>query len=265
MLRRRLPAFGSLYVPGPMSSRAESKKAAREARLQAEREEAEKQRRQRIISLAGGAALLAVLVVVVLIVVSTSGSSDEEASGDVALFDGIPQKGIELGDPQAPVTLVEFADPQCPFCKEYTTDDLPALVEDYVAAGDLRMELQLLTFIGPDSESIARAALGAGEQGLMWQFMDVAYARQGVENSGYADEAFIDGVAEAAGVDVDQMNEQSGTEAVTRKLEEAQTAATDAGINSTPSFLVGPTDGKLLPAQQEGLADAIDQALADAK
>ncbi|MCL4286945.1 MAG: thioredoxin domain-containing protein, partial [Thermoleophilia bacterium] len=146
-----------------MSSRAETKKAAREARLRAEREEAERQRRQRIWSLAGGAALLAALVVVVLILVSAGGSSDEEASGEVAQFDGIPQKGIELGDPEAPVTLVEFADPQCPFCKEYTTEDLPPLVEDYVAGGDLRMELQLLTFIGPDSESIARAALAAGE------------------------------------------------------------------------------------------------------
>jgi protein-disulfide isomerase len=260
-----LPVLGSLYVPGPMSSRAESKKAAREARLDAEREEAERQRRQRIWTLAGAAALLAAIVVVVLIVVSAGGSSDEEASGEVAVYEGIAQEGIELGDPQAPVTLVEFADPQCPFCKEYTADGLPGLVEDYVEPGDLRMELQLLTFIGPDSEAIARAALAAGEQGLMWDFMDVAYARQGVENSGYADESFIDGVAEEAGVDVEQMNEESGTEAVTRKLEEAQAAATDAGINSTPSFLVGPTGGRLQPVEQDGLADAIDEALAGSK
>jgi hypothetical protein len=96
-----------------MSSRSESKQAAREARLAAEQVEAAKQRKQRIWALIGGSVLLAAIVVVILIVISAGGSgSDEQASGDLAVFDGIPQKGIELGDPDAPVTLAEFADPQ---------------------------------------------------------------------------------------------------------------------------------------------------------
>jgi predicted DsbA family dithiol-disulfide isomerase len=249
-----------------MSSRSESKKVAREKRLEAEREEAERQRRQRIWALAGGAALLAAIVVIALIVISSGDSGgDEEASGDLAQFDGVPQRGIELGDPKAPVTLVEFADPQCPFCKAYTAEDMPGLIDKYVSSGDLRMELQLLTFIGPDSEAVARAALAASDQDRMWQFMDVAYARQGVENSGYADQSFIDGVAEAAGVDVDAMNEQTSSAAVSKKLEDAKAAGADAGIDSTPSFLVGPTGGNLQPTQQDNLAAAIDQALAAAK
>jgi len=265
-LQRVWPVISSLYVPAPMSSRADSKKAAREARLEAEQEEAAKQRRQRILALAGGAALFAAIVVVILIVVSAGGSGgDDEASGDLAQFDGIPQKGIELGDPQAPVTLVEFADPQCPFCKAYTADDMPGLVDKYVAPGDLRMELNLLTFIGPDSEALARAASAASDQNLMWQFMDVAYARQGVENSGYADQEFIDGVGEAAGVDVKEMNSTAQSDAVTQQLAIASKAAQRAGINSTPSFLVGPTGGKLQSVPQDGLDDAIDQALAGSK
>jgi protein-disulfide isomerase len=260
------PVIASLYGPGPMSSRADSKKAAREARLAAEQEEAARQRRQRVWTLAGGAALLAAIVVVVLIVVSAGGSgSDEEASGELAQFDGIPQKGIELGNPKAPVTLVEFADPQCPFCKAYTAEDMPGLIDRYVAGGDLRMELRLLTFIGPDSEALARSALAAGEQERMWQFMDVAYARQGTENTGYADQSFIDGVAEAAGVDVDQMSSATDSAAVSKQLEDAKAAAADAGINSTPSFLVGPTGGNMQPVQQDNLTAAIDQALSDSK
>ena len=73
---------------------------------------------------------------------------------------------------------------------------MPGLIEKYVKSGDLRMELNLLTFIGADSETLARAAYAASEQNRLWQFMDVDYARQEQENSGYADQAFVDGVAD---------------------------------------------------------------------
>ena len=251
-------------VGAGMSSRSEGKKAAREARLAAEQEQAEGTRRQRIWALAGSAVLLAAIVVIALIVISSGDSSDDSGTEtDVALFDGIPQSGIELGDPDAPVTLVEFADMQCPFCADYTVEDMPALVTDYVKSGDLRMELNLLAFIGPDSETLARAAYAASEQDLMWQFTDIAYARQGAENSGYADQEFVDGVAASAGVDVAQMNEAVETEAVTGLLEDAQAATADAGIESTPSFLVGPTGGSLEEVALEDLGAAIEEIAAE--
>ena len=249
-----------------MSSRSESKEAARQSRIAAEAEAAAATRRQRIWALLGGSVLLAAIVVVILIVISAGGSgSDEEASGDPALFDGVPQKGIALGDPQAPLTLAEFADPQCPFCRKYTAEEMPGLIEKYVKSGDLRMELNLLTFIGPDSEKLARAAYAASDQNRMWQFMDVAYARQGVENSGYADQAFIDGVGETAGVDIAEMNSAADSDAVTKQLENAKAAAAKVGVDSTPTFLVGPTGGDLKPVEQADLGAAIDQQLAAAK
>lgn len=266
----RKPVPGSLYVPGPMSSRADSKKAAREARLAAEREEAAKQHRQRTWALAGGSALLAAIIVIVLIVVSSGGSDSGSEGGDVSQFAGIPQQGIALGDPKAPVTLVEYADPQCPFCKQYTTDVLPDLVKKYVKTGDVRMELHLLTFIGPDSDKLARAAYAAGDQDLMWQWIDVAYARQEAENSGYATSEFIDSVSEAAGANVDQVNSESGSEAVTKQISEAETAAQNAAINSTPSFQIGPTGGEMTALnvnqlETSAFAGPIDQQLADAQ
>ena len=170
-----------MYVHRPMSSRSESKKAAREARLAAEQEEASKQRRQRIWALVGGSVLLAAIVVVVLIVIS-SGGSDRQRPARPATSPsstGSRSSGIELGDPKAPVTMVEFADLQCPFCKEYTADVLPDLVEKYVKSGDLRMELNLLTFIGPDSQTLAAAAYAAGAAGP-----DVAVGRRRLRPSG---------------------------------------------------------------------------------
>jgi protein-disulfide isomerase len=260
----------SLYVPGPMSSRSESKKTAREARLKAEQEEAAKNRRQRTWALVGGSVLLAAIVVVVLIVISAGGSDNSSESGNLSAFEGIPQSGIELGDPKAPVTMVEYADLQCPFCRKYTVDVLPDLVEKYVKTGDVRMELHLLTFIGPDSDKLARAAYAAGQQDLMWQWIDVAYARQETENSGYATTDFIDSVSKAAGANVDQVNSDSGSEEVTKQISEAESSAQDAGISSTPSFEIGPTGGELTKLgvsrlETSAFEDAIDQQVADAK
>ena len=82
-----------------------------------------------------------------------------------AMLDGIPQDGIALGEPDAPVTLVEYADLQCPFCAEWALQTFPELVADYVRDGRLRIEFRGLTFIGPESEDALRAALAAGEQG----------------------------------------------------------------------------------------------------
>ena len=258
--------FEACIVTASMSSRSESKQAAREARLAAEQEAQGKARRQRIWAIVGGSVLLAAVVVVVLIVISAGGSkTDTGATGDVAIFDGIPQKGIALGDPKAPVTVVEFADPQCPFCKAYTSDDMPGLVEKYVQPGDARMELNLLSFIGADSVTGAQAAYAASAQDRMWQFMDVFYARQEQENSGYVTSSFLDGVAEAAGVDADQMNADMSSQDVADQISAAQSAASDAGVQSTPSFLVGPTGGDLKPVDQADLSDAIDQQLSASK
>jgi protein-disulfide isomerase len=269
--RTTVPDPATLYVHRPMSSRQESKKAAREARLAAEEEEASKEGRQRVWALVGGSVLLAAIVVIALIVISSGGSDDGGSdSGDVAVFDGIAQTGNELGDPKAPVTIVEYADLQCPFCREYTANVLPDLVEKYVKAGDVRMELNLLTFIGSDSQTLAAAAYGAGQQDLMWQWADVAYARQEAENSGYADSSFIDSVSEAAGANVSEVNDAAGSSEVSDQITKAADSAQQAGVSSTPSFLIGPTGGDLTDLsvnqlETSAFEDAIDQQLADAK
>ena len=81
---------------------------------------------------------------------------------------GIPQSGIYLGNPSAPVRLVEFADLQCPFCREYTLQTLPQLVQDYVRSGKVRMEFRDLAFLGKDSVTAGRhaAAAARAEQAL---------------------------------------------------------------------------------------------------
>ena len=153
---------------------------------------------------------------------------------------GIPQSGVVLGSPDAPVAMVEFADLQCPFCAEYHHQVFPELLNRYVRTGKLRIELRLLRFLGPDSDRLARAAAAAAAQNRMWQFAGLAYDRQGTENSGYATDSFIKGLLTDAGV----RNARLGA-AAERQVRGAEQAARTLGIDATPSFLIGPTGGKL--------------------
>ena len=231
--------------------------------------------------LLGGAALAAVVVVAVAIAVSQGGEDEPAGDGgapaangqagqatDVgSRFEGIPQNGVSLGDPDAPATLIEFADLQCPFCAEYTREALPAVIERYVRSGRVRLELQLLSFIGPDSERAAQLAAAAAQQDLMWQFSDLFFAEQGAENSGYATDAFLRGVArETPGLDVPQAFADRDSPAVARQLRQAQAQATALGVESTPSFLLrqGAAPPEPLPLQAldaQTVTTALDQAL----
>ena len=185
---------------------------------------------------------LAIVAVLIAVVAAGNGSSTKSGgkSTTASALDGIPQSGITLGSPNAPVTMVEFADLQCPFCAEYQRDVFPTVLKKYVRTGKVRLELHLLRFIGPDSDRLARAALAAGSRNRMWQFVELAYQRQGRENSGYATNSFINSVAADAGL----KNVDAGASAE-QQVSRNERLARTLGIDSTPSFLIGRTGGKL--------------------
>ena len=239
-----------------MADSTETRKERR-ATARAERdraaEAASARRRQRLWVLGGALALVAVIVVVIAI---ASGGDDkptlragEQVPGQIeatALFRGIPQDGITLGDPRAPITLVEFADLQCPFCRDYTRQVMPGLVTDYVRTGKLKMVFRNVSFIGTDSSRAAQMAAAAGLQNKLWPYVDIFYANQEAENSGYVTDDFLRRVGGGVvGLDVDKAMDDRGLPTVQRQLDEAQTEWQTNGFTGTPSFLIGRTGGQL--------------------
>lgn len=223
----------------------------------------------------GIAAVLAAALVAVAVIVSLGGSQDGGSpSDDTAeveeLFAGIPQRGEVLGEPGAAATMVEFADLQCPFCRDYTVEVLPELVERYVRPGDLRMSLHLVAILGQDSARAAEVAAAAALQDRMWEFTDLFYRHQGREGSGYVTEEFLREIAEATpGLDAELALEQADSPQAQRVVARADTQASRFGIDSTPSFLLA-SDGdggpeRLSPASLEAdaFAAAIERRLAE--
>lgn len=233
-------------------TRKERRAAARAERDRAA--EAARQKRRQRMWLLGGAVVLAAAIVVVIAIAAGGGGDKELRRGETiagqieanARFRGIPQDGIAVGDPRAPVTLVEFADLQCPFCRDYTQQVMPTLVEEYVRNGSLRMVFRNVAFIGTDSARGAQMAAAAGEQDKLWEFVDIFYANQGAENSGYVTDEFLRRVGGGVdGLDVDKAMEDRGLPEIQDQLDEAQTEWQTSGFTGTPSFLVGPTGGRL--------------------
>jgi protein-disulfide isomerase len=163
-----------------------------------------------------------------------------------ALFRGIPQDGTTLGRADAPVTMVEYADLQCPFCGAYARDVLPTIVRDYVRTGKVRLVYRGLAFIGPDSETALRTALAAAPQHKLWNVADLLFRNQGAENA-WIDDALLRDVVTAAGAETARVFASRDSASVTRAIEAARGQAAADGVRGTPTFMVGRTGGTLKP------------------
>jgi len=247
----------------PESRAMSSKSPKRGTAPQSKISQAEQARKRRNIIIASVVALAVVAVAVVLI---AGGGSDKKTTassgGSVAglpetnaLLKGIPQGPGELGKKDAPITMTEFADLQCPFCRQFALTTYPIIVNKYVATGKLRIEFKTLTFLGPDSEKAARAAAAAGQQKRESYFTQLWYFNQGTENSGYATDAFVEKIWKAAGVDVPTAKKFAASQASMVPVVAAQKGAEKYGVVSTPTFLIGPT-GKPQTKFDVDLSDA---------
>lgn len=181
------------------------------------------------------------------------------------LLCSIPQEGIALGSPDAPVTLVEYADLQCPYCAIWARDAFPAIVDEYVRLGHVRLVFRGLAFIGPESDTALRTALAAGAQGRLWQVVHLLYGNQGDENAGWVTDDLLREVGRSVrGLDAARMLAERGSDAVEHELGAAQRAADAAGIQGTPSFEAGPTGGALEPLAVTSLGPEEIRARLDA-
>jgi protein-disulfide isomerase len=226
------------------------------------------ERRRKLLQLASAAVFLAIAGVVVLIVVNANKSSGGDASnlqgvGEVnRALAGIPQNGLLLGDPKAPVTLVEFGDLKCPVCASFSKEIIPAVIDSKVRSGAARIEFRNFTIIDEQSGPAGAAALAAGEQGRGWNFLEIFYRNQGVETAPYADDEFLTAVARAAGVeDIARWNRERRSARLGGEVEATTEEAPQLGFTGTPSFAVEGPSGRLEPLGTPGSAGELESAI----
>jgi protein-disulfide isomerase len=225
--------------------------------------------RRSLYLIAGGvsAALTAILIAVSLVGGSGDGRSSSAILGaaeTTALLAGIEQHGTVLGSPQAPVRLVEYADIQCPYCGAWARDVFPTIVRKYVRTGKLQIELRGLAFVGDDSVTGLRTALGTAPQSRLWNTVDLLFRNQGTENKGWVSDSLLRGILAAVpGLDATRALAERDSAAVETQMHTSATQAQAAGINSTPSFQIGVNGGPLERVAVQSLDVATFEAVID--
>ncbi|MEE1929533.1 thioredoxin domain-containing protein [Streptomyces sp. TRM 70351] len=147
-----------------------------------------------------------------------------------------------LGEPDAPVVLIEYSDFQCPFCGTFARDTKPELVERYVAEGVLRIEWRQFPIFGEESERAARAGWAAGRQGRFWEFHDVVYGEERRKNSGAFAQEKVEAMAREAGVtDLERFRADMASDAAETAIGTDMDEGYALGVSSTPAFLVNGT------------------------
>lgn len=199
----------------------------------------------------------------------SDGSEEVRIEDDGAveeLLADVPQQELTLGQPDAPVRLIEFADLQSPVCKSYAEDQLSQLIAGPIADGRAQIVYSNFMIIGPQSTAAAAAALAAGKQDRGWNFIELFYRNQGIENSGFVTDEYLTALAEAVGVeDIPRWDEERDSPELRHEVEETTSEAEKLGVNGTPYFgIEGPaTKGLELlgtPSSASELEEDIESA-----
>lgn len=257
-----------------MPSQKASKRRRQAAKTAPPPVRARRQRRAspRVLIAAGVIALLIVVGIVlgvVLIGGSDSGSSTTasklpDAADVQQLFAGIPQNGNVLGKPSAPVTVIEYIDLQCPFCRQFETEAMPTILENYVRKGKAKVEARVISIIGPDSQTGREAALAAAKQNKMFNFNQLLYDNQGTENTGWLDDTVISSAAASIpGLDASRLQSDRGSQSVKQELAKIDSQADTAGVRGTPTIYVVHKGGKpqLVTLSSSGDPSALETAI----
>ena len=188
-----------------------------------------------------GSLAVALVVVAVLVWMNRPGAS--VGTAPFATIQRNEVNGRVAGRADAPVKIIEFADFQCPFCKQWSDNVEKKLVEEFVNKGVASIQYVSFAFIGEESKLAAGAAECAADQGAFWEYHDLLFVRQGQENSGVFSASNLKkygaelkshyGDFDTARFDkcIDSDEKAGAIDAQTKQ-------ARDAGVQSTPSFLV---------------------------
>ncbi len=148
-----------------------------------------------------------------------------------------------LGNPEAPITIVEFGDYQCFYCNKFFHDTEGQIHDNYIKTGKAKMIFKNFVIIGQDSVTAAHAAHCANEQGKFWEYHDTLYNNWNGENNGWASAENQLRFAQEVGLDIAKFSECTASNKYKESIQATTDEAQSLGLSGTPAFFViGPNN-----------------------
>lgn len=204
---------------------------------------------------------VAVIAAIALIGVANLLSGDDNGNSNTPI--DIPDhtataQGTTLGNADAPVTIYEYSDFQCPYCRVAAAEIVPRLDTDYLATGKAKLIFKNLAFIGQESKWAAEAVLCASDQGKFWEYHNKLFEEQNGENKGAFKVENLKRFAQEIGLNQGDFNTCLDEGKHTADIADVASEADRRGVNSTPTFFVGQT---AVESNYDAISKAIDAAL----
>ena len=168
-----------------------------------------------------------------------------------------------LGNPNAPITLVEFGDYQCHFCNVYFQDTQHKIVENFVNTDKVKIIFKDFTIIGPDSVSASHFAHCAGEQEKFWEYHNILFNNWAGENNGWASNNNLLQFANEIGLDMNELKKCNNENRYKSLIESSNSDARSLGLTGTPAFFIITDSGaqKIHGAQSYDVFEEVFETL----
>ena len=164
---------------------------------------------------------------------------------------------MALGSDSAALTVIEFSDYQCPYCRRFHADVLPALQREYIDTGKVQLIYKDFP-LAMHSEALPAAIAGrcAAAQGKFWPMNELLFSNQEKLSV-----TLYPRLAAALGLDAEHFKKCLQDPALRKAVRRDQNQARDLGITSTPSFLIGRMQGERMLIERVGRGVANFEAL----
>jgi len=143
-----------------------------------------------------------------------------------------------MGNPNAPITILEWGDYQCTFCYKFHQNTLDYIDKDFIQTGKVKLIFKDFPLNGPDSQLASEASFCAHDQGKYWQYHDELYKNWGGERTGWVTRESLNNFATTIDLNLAEFNKCLDEQKYQNKVKTIHEFGKEIGIDATPSFLV---------------------------
>lgn len=205
-----------------------------------------------------------IIVGVIAGYIMVTNTNEVEPNDDVLLTASklIENGSPMIGNPSAPITILEWGDYQCTFCFRFHESSLKILQEEYIDTGKVNLVFKDFPLNGPDSVLAAEASYCAEDQDKYWEYHSELYTNWAGEKTGWITRGSLTEFANSINLDINDFHECMNLQKYNQRVLELEEFGRQIGVDATPSFFVF-NDEKIMKIRGNQPIDVFRQVIAE--